>query len=84
MTLAGADVLPQQYQRPQGFYLLLDVHDAAEAKRVFQALAKKGDVRVALQKTFWSPAFGVLVDRFRIPWEVSCAKAPRGKQRQQS
>jgi len=28
-------------------------------------------VQLALQKTFWSPAFGVLVDQFGIPWEVS-------------
>jgi PhnB protein len=77
LTLAGADLSPQQYQRPQGFFVLLEVADTAEAERVFQALAEKGYVQLALQKTFWSPAFGILVDQFGIPWEVSCTPAGR-------
>jgi PhnB protein len=77
LTLAGADLSPQQYQRPQGFFVLLEVPDTAEAERVFQALAEKGYVQLALQKTFWSPAFGVLVDQFGIPWEVSCTPERR-------
>jgi PhnB protein len=70
--LAGADVLPEHYVAPQGFYLLVDAADSAEAKRTFAALAEGGSVRMPLQKTFWSPAFGVVVDRFGVPWEVSC------------
>jgi PhnB protein len=72
LSLAGADLLPQQYQRPQGFYVLLEVPDPGEAERVFQALGEKGYVQLALQRTFWSPAFGVLVDQFGIPWEINC------------
>ncbi|HEX8792787.1 MAG TPA: VOC family protein [Polyangiaceae bacterium] len=75
VVLAGADVAPEEYEKPQGFYILLNVDDSAEAERVFQALAKDGDVRMPLQKTFWSPAFGVLVDRFGTPWEISAAGA---------
>lgn len=73
VVLAGADVDPEEYEQPQGFYVLLSVDDRAEAKRIFQALAKKGQVRMPIQKTFWSPAFGVLVDRFGTPWEISAA-----------
>lgn len=73
LVLAGADVTPEEYEQPQGFYVLLSVEGRAEAKRIFQALAKKGRVRMPLQKTFWSPAFGVLVDRFGTPWEISAS-----------
>ena len=70
--MAGADVLPEQYQRPQGFYILLQMTDPQRAEHVFHALAEGGAVGMPLQKTFWSPAFGVLVDQFGIPWEISC------------
>jgi PhnB protein len=75
-TLSGADVLPEQYVKPQGFFVLLNVADMAYADRVFRGLADGGSVRVPIHKTFWSAGFGVLVDRFGIPWEVSCGRAP--------
>jgi PhnB protein len=71
LTLAGADVAPDEYEAPQGFFILLSVEHAAEAERVFHALAENGQVRMPIQKTFWSPAFGVLVDQFGTPWEIS-------------
>lgn len=71
--LAGADVpQPEHYQRPQGFNVLLSVDDPVDAERIFHALVENGDVRMPMQKTFWSPCFGVLVDQFGIPWEISC------------
>lgn len=75
-VLAGADVLPEHYELPQGFYVLLSPDDPVEAERIFHALSENGAVRMAGQKTFWSPYFGVLVDQFGIPWEISCEKAP--------
>jgi len=70
--LVGADVLAEQYQPPQGFFVLLTIEEASEAERVFRALAETGTVLMAAQKTFWSSYFGVLIDRFGIPWEISC------------
>jgi PhnB protein len=70
-TLLGADVLPEHFERPQGFYVLAALRDAAEARRVFDALADGGSVRMPLQQTFWSPSFGVVVDRFGTPWEIT-------------
>ena len=75
-VLMGADSLPDQLERPQGFYLLLDIDDPAEAARLFRALAENGTVRFPMQATFWSQAFGVLVDQFGIPWEFNCGRAP--------
>jgi len=70
-TLLGADVAPEHFERPQGFYVLAALRDAAEAQRVFDALADGGSVRMPLEKTFWSPSFGVVVDRFGTPWEIT-------------
>ena len=70
-ALLGADVLPEQFERPQGFSVLAALRDAVEAQRVFDALADGGSVRMPLEKTFWSPAFGVVVDRFGTPWEIT-------------
>jgi PhnB protein len=74
-AIAGADVRREHYERPRGFYLLLDLDDAGEATRLFAALADGGETVMPLQKTFWSPAFGVVIDRFGTPWELSVAGA---------
>ena len=75
-VLAGVDVLPERYMRPQGFYVLLSVDDTMEAERIFSALAEDGEVQMTMQKTFWSARFGVLTDQFGIPWEINCEQAP--------
>jgi PhnB protein len=56
-----------------GFSLSLAVPTAAEADRAFAALAVGGQVRMPLAKTFWSPRFGMLTDRFGVGWMVSVA-----------
>jgi len=54
-----------------GFSLSLAVPTAAEADRAFAALADGGQVKMPLTKTFWSPCFGMLTDRFGVAWMVS-------------
>jgi len=54
-----------------GFSLSLTVADTAEAQRVFAALAEGGQVRMPLTKTFWSPLFGMLADKFGLGWMVN-------------
>jgi PhnB protein len=49
--------------------------DAGEVKRVFDALAEGGEVTQPLSETFFSPAFGMCVDRFGVPWMVSADQA---------
>jgi PhnB protein len=44
--------------------------DPAEANRVFDELAKGGDVTMPVSATSWSPAFGMCTDRFGVPWMV--------------
>ena len=54
----------------QGFSLSLTAADEAEADRYFAALADGGKVTMPLGKTFFSPRFGMLVDRFGVNWMV--------------
>jgi PhnB protein len=54
-----------------GFSLSLNVPNEAEAERAFRALSDGGQVRMPLTKTFWSPKFGMITDRFGIGWMVS-------------
>lgn len=59
----------------KGFTLSLQAADEAEARRLFDALAAGGSVTMPLGKTFWSPAFGMLTDRFGIGWMVQVPQA---------
>jgi len=68
-VIAGADV--EGYERPRGFFVLVNARDAGEAERVFAALSEGGRVTMPLQPVFWSEAFGVVIDRFGVPWEVT-------------
>ncbi|WP_243311295.1 VOC family protein [Fundidesulfovibrio agrisoli] len=54
----------------RGFSLSLTVADEAEAKRAFAALGEGGQVLMPLGKTFFSPCFGMLTDRFGVGWMV--------------
>ena len=56
-----------------GFSLSLTVTDEAAARRAFAALADGGQVRMPLTKTFFSPSFGMLADRFGVSWMVYVA-----------
>jgi PhnB protein len=75
-TLMGADILPEQYEKPQGFCIAVGIADPAEAERVYRALAENGTAQMPLQETFWAVRFGVLVDQFGISWEINCERAP--------
>lgn len=52
--------------------------DAAESKRLFDALADGGEVTMPFAATFWSKGFGACNDRFGVPWMVDTAGAPDG------
>ena len=72
ISLMGADSPPGRYEKPAGFTVGLHFKDQAEAERIFQALSEDGTVQMPLQKTFWASRFGMLTDRFGIPWMINC------------
>jgi PhnB protein len=55
----------------EGFSLSISVNTEAEAKTIFNALSEGGQVKMPLTKTFWSPCFGMLGDKFGIGWMVT-------------
>jgi PhnB protein len=57
----------------QGFSLSLSVPNEAEAERLFTALADGGQVQMPLAKTFFSPRFGMVADRFGVSWMIIVA-----------
>jgi PhnB protein len=73
--LQGADVPPDRYKQPRGINVSLQLTDVGEGKRIFNALAEHGAIQMPFQQTFWSPGFGMCVDRFGIPWMVNCEQA---------
>jgi PhnB protein len=77
-TLMASDGC-EEGQSFDGFSLSLALPTAAEADRAFAALAVGGQVRMPLTRTFWSPRFGMLTDRFGLGWMVSVAAQPFGK-----
>jgi PhnB protein len=60
----------------QGFSLSLTVPDETEAERKFNALGDGGQVQMPLTKTFFSPSFGMVADRFGVSWMVYVAPVP--------
>jgi PhnB protein len=46
----------------------------ADAERIFKALAEEGKVKIPLEETFWAERFGMVVDRFGVPWLINCEK----------
>jgi PhnB protein len=57
----------------QGISLSLNARDETEAKRLFAGLGEGGQVHMPLGETFFSPAFGMLADRFGVSWMVVAA-----------
>ena len=50
------------------------VDDPTEAERIFRKLGEVGVVRMPIAETFWARRFGMLIDKFGIPWMVNCEK----------
>ena len=69
--LLGSDPAPGAYEMPKGFCIMLSPAEP-DAERLFADLAEGGTVQLPLQQTFWAARFGMLRDRFGIPWAINC------------
>ena len=73
--LMGTDATPDSpYRGVQDASLVITTDTADEAERVFAVLADQGKISMPMEETFWAERFGVVSDRFGVPWMVNCNK----------
>lgn len=72
--LMGGDAPPGRGCHPQGFSAHIKVDTPADAERIFRELGAGGSVMMPIAESFWARRFGMLTDRFGIPWMVNCEK----------
>ncbi len=72
-TILASDGHARNHPEFRGFGLSLTVSTEAEAQRTFAALSAGGRVQMPLGKTFFSPQFGMVTDRFGVLWMVYVA-----------
>lgn len=70
-TILACDNGAGDYRPPNGISITLSLADFEGARRVFDALAEGGSVSMPFEKTFWAEGFGMVRDRFGIPWMVN-------------
>ncbi|KZN38645.1 hypothetical protein N480_13400 [Pseudoalteromonas luteoviolacea S2607] len=70
--LVGADSVPEEYEQPTGFCLLLRLPSIEQVEMLFAAFKEEGHVILTPQKTFWSPCYAIVNDRFGVPWKLNC------------
>jgi PhnB protein len=73
-VVMGSDPPPDRYSPQKGFALSLQMKTAAEAEKIFHTLSENGQVGMAMSKTFFAERFGMLTDRFGVPWMVVCER----------
>ncbi len=72
--IQGSDAPGGRYNKPAGFMVTISLDSAEKGEHIFKELLKGGVETMALQETFWAVRFGMLVDRFAIPWMVNVEK----------
>jgi PhnB protein len=75
LNINGAPVMMSDGQarsQPEfkGFSLSLDAKEAAEGKRMFDALSQGGQVQMPLMETFFAKSFGMVADKFGVGWMI--------------
>jgi PhnB protein len=69
-AIMGSDAPPPNYAAAQGTCVSVSV-PKNDARRIFDAFASGGKVTMAYGETFWSPGFGMVIDRFGTPWMIN-------------
>ena len=72
-TLMATDGLPNETPVPpySGFSISVSLDSTAKGEKIFEALAQGGQIRFPWQPTFWARGFGMVVDKFGVPWMVN-------------
>lgn len=72
----GSDSPPDRFSPPAGFSMTLGTPTIEEAEKRFAVLSEGGKVEMPLMESFFAHRFGMLVDKFGVPWMVICEKTP--------
>lgn len=75
LLMGSDDPTTDKFGPVQGMQVSFSTKDEAEAKRIYDALAEGGQAVMPMTETFWSPAFGMCIDRFGTPWMVGAEGA---------
>jgi PhnB protein len=70
--------MSDSYEAPRSMSVAIGLTDTDKAERIFAALADGGDVQMDLQETFWAKRFGMLTDRYGVPWMISAGEMGQG------
>lgn len=70
LVIAGDDSLPETYVAPAGFFILFRV-PVKKTQTYFDALAAEGEILFPIQKTFFSPSYGIVKDKFGVQWKIN-------------
>ena len=74
-TLMASDMPPgMPFEGYKGFSLSVQGNTVDEGKKLFDALAEGGKVTMPYGPQFWAVGFGMLTDKFGVPWMVNCEK----------
>jgi PhnB protein len=73
-VVMASDAPPGHQEQAKGFRLSLSFDKPAEADGAFKALAEGGSVQMPIEKTFFAERFGMVTDRFGVPWMINCEK----------
>jgi len=72
VVVMASDCPPERYTKPEGQALAVSADQPAEAERLFHNLAEGGTVTMPIAKSFFAERFGMVTDKFGVPWMVSC------------
>lgn len=70
----GSDAPPAHYRSPGGLHISVSIESIEESERIFAELSEGALITMPLQEMFWAYRFGMLTDRFGIPWMINCEK----------
>jgi PhnB protein len=71
LLYAGDAVAHVPYEGIKGVTLALNYDSVEEAESIFNTLAQGGQVTMPFSPTFWAKKFGMLVDKFGVPWIIN-------------
>ena len=69
-AILGNDLREEDYEPMRGFNISIHTQTVQEAEKIFNGLAEGGEVHTPLTEVAWSPAFGMLRDKFGVPWLI--------------